>query len=152
MSSPTAYRIVAAMVLITGMSIIGASISIGYASRELTVTENPYADGLRFDEVNKLRESLGWHVIVPQTVMSGGQLKIEVRGKNSEAIENADVDFHLARMGAMETAKYRAEPAGDGVYAARLNRSDSGYWDMDIKVTLNGNQLEFKNIIKIIKE
>ncbi len=144
------YKVLILIVLITGLSIIGASIYIGIDKRDAEVEENAYDTGIKFDETLKRQAELGWRIEIPHTFKSGdNQIMVGVFDKNGSSIKDAFVELQFNRLGSADIKKYRCNGNGNGQYTAVVKLDNSGYWDVRANVAHLKDSMRFDDKVYV---
>jgi nitrogen fixation protein FixH len=144
------YKALITGILIGGLCITGASIYVGIGKRDVEVEENAYDAGLRYDEMIKKKEALGWKIEVPKTLKVGDQrLDVGLFDSNGRGIPDATVELRLYRRGGNSIRKYRCTVRGSGHYSAMIQLDTPGYWDVREEVERAGDSVRFDNTIYV---
>jgi nitrogen fixation protein FixH len=149
------YKLLIQGTLLGGLIIIGASVYIGFAGREAEVTDNAYEAGLHFDEAAKNKARLGWRVELPRTVHIGADekapLTVAIKDRGDKPVDDAVVRITLNRMGSLEERSYRCSGGPGGMYTARPDFSETGYWEARIQVARSREALSFEDQINVVR-
>jgi|Deesub1362A_J573_1020465.scaffolds.fasta_scaffold00854_12 nitrogen fixation protein FixH len=122
-------------VIVTGLLIVAISIIVGIKSFDGTVAEDPYEEGLRWDEINRKAEALGLVIELKNRVIRTGEndLIISIKEGDGRPLSSPSVRIHITRP---STDRYdmdvNARRIGDGLYMARVNLPLYGYWQVII--------------------
>jgi len=139
------YKALIIGVLLGGFVIVGVSIYIGIAKRDVEVEDNAYEAGLKYDAVNKRETELGWRVELPRNVKSGsGVLAVKVVDAKGAAVTGAAVNLRLHRMGDSRVQSYRCA-ASEGRYTVAVNLDSPGYWEAMVRVDRQDDSQHFNN-------
>ena len=131
------------------LAIIAGSLWAGIATREVTVVEHPYEDGLKYDQTQKRYADLGWKVVAPSSLDKSGRLEVKIYGKDGAPLDAGSVEFALNRLGSSEIKKYRAPRDGGGSYGARVDCPLPGYWELKVQVTRGADTLSYDSRLHI---
>jgi nitrogen fixation protein FixH len=149
------YRYLIIGVLIVGLVIIGSSVYIGYAVRDVEVVDNAYEAGLKFDEIAKKRSELGWNVELPRTIRvqkaTSSVVTVSVTDRVGAALRGATVDLELNRMGSREVRTYRCNVGKEGRYSAPVVFNKTGYWEARVHIARSGDSLVFDEQIDVVR-
>lgn len=137
-------------ILLGGMGIIGASIAVGVAKRDVEVVDNAYETGLKYDQTRKRGEQLGWKVELPRTVPRGDAgLQLTVRDRSGSALPGAQVTIRTFRLGDRKVQTCDCVNRGDGRYAAPVRFDAAGSWATEVRVAMNDDVQIFENTISV---
>ena len=149
------YRLLIAGLLIGGLVIIGASVYIGYAVRDREVVDNAYEAGLKFDEVAKKKEELGWKVELPRVLHVGAGesavVMVVITDRAGAGLANATVDIDLNRMGNRQVRTFHCTADKAGRYSVPVHFEAPGYWDVRVHVARLQDSLVFDDQINIVR-
>ncbi|TAN45813.1 MAG: hypothetical protein EPN22_01310 [Nitrospirae bacterium] len=144
------YKILIALVLAGGIAIITAAVFIGIEKRDMVVADDPYQEGLNFDQTLKKYKELGWSVAVPAVVKLGeSKLTLMVSDKDGGPLEGAEITFTANPMGTPDVRNCRCSAAGAGRYEAAVPFDRKGYWDITVKVSFGKETLKFSNKLNV---
>lgn len=139
------YKALIIGVLLGGFVIVGVSIYIGIAKRDVEVEDNAYEAGLKYDAVNKREAELGWRVELPRSIKSGaGVLAVKVVDGNGTPVTGAAVNLQLHRMGDHQVKSYQCA-SSEGRYTAAVNLISPGYWEAMVRVDHQNDSQHFNN-------
>lgn len=146
------YRILIALILFAGFCIIALSIIVGISHRDVVVEDDPYEAGLRFDRTLKKHMELGWKLQIPPSAREGNNsLVATILDKDGRAIDGADVELLVNRMGSPRIDRYKALNIGNGKYQASVVFNDTGYWEVKARVFVASDTISFDNKIYVKK-
>lgn len=144
------YKLLIIAVLLVGMGIIGASIAVGVAHRDLEVVENAYETGLKYDQVRKRSEELGWKVDLPRVLQrNDAGLDMTVRDGSGAALPNARVTLRTFRLGTRNVQTYECVSRGEGRYTAPVRFDAAGSWSAEVRVAVQDDDQLFENTISV---
>jgi len=144
------YNILIIAILLGGMGIIGASIAVGVATRDVEVVDNAYEAGLKFDQVRKRTEELGWKVELPRSLSKGeGGLELTAVDRSGAALSDAQVTLRTFKLGTRAVQTYQCANRGGGRYAATVRFDSAGAWSAQVQVALKGDSVLFENTISV---
>ncbi len=142
------------IVVIIGLAAVAGSIIVGVNSFNGTVTENPYEEGLRWDEMHRRESEPGWTAGIRNVLYrtGGNDMVISVSDNYGNPLEDAAVSVITGRSA---TSKYdrtfNAAAAGDGLFSAEVTFPVYGYWDVTIVVVQNPDTMRFQKKIFVEK-
>ncbi|GER94384.1 hypothetical protein A45J_2145 [hot springs metagenome] len=144
------YKLLIGLIMFVGFSIIGASILIGIEKSEVTVEENPYEAGLKFDEQLKKYIELGWEVEIPRAIKAGeNRLIIGVFDKQGRAVEDASVECVINKCGDSMMKHYKCVHIGKGYYQTILGLDNAICAEVKTNVSRAKDTLSFTNKVYI---
>ena len=141
MKSIIIFSVIAAL-----MAVFGA-VFIGIQSFDGTVTDSPYEDGLKWDEMQNRKAELGWQVNIKDDGLFVGRndVVISLIDKDGNPLSGLSVSLMISRP---STSNYdmQFEPVEveDGTFKAAAEIPLYGYWDMHINVTKGPDSILFK--------
>lgn len=142
------------LVVILGLGPVVGAVVVGTRLYENTVVENPYETGLRWDELRKKRERLGWEVELDRGRYRPGEnrIRFRIRDRGGIPLTQAKVSLRIERR---ETAVYNRDFAIRGS-GSELESSVSfpryGHWVLRFRVEKNGEFLELLKEIYVARE
>lgn len=146
------YKLLIGLIMSVGFGIIGASIIIGIERRDVTVEENPYEAGLKFDERLKKYAELGWRVEFPQSIKAdGNRLMIGVFDKQGRAMEDASVECVINKCGDSMMKHYKCTYMDNGYYQTIVSFDNAGCVEVKANVSRANDTLSYANKVYIEK-
>jgi nitrogen fixation protein FixH len=131
LSSLINYKTLIISILVLGISSVAIVIYTGIEKRDVLVEENPYDAGKEFEFALKRKTELGWEVTFPSSLNRGNsQITVAIRDKQGHAINDAEVELQLNRLGSPQVMDYKLSGKGDGQYTAVVNVGETAYWDV----------------------
>jgi nitrogen fixation protein FixH len=144
------YKLLIGLIMFAGFSIIGASIIVGIDRRDVTVEENPYEAGLKFDERLKKYAELGWRVEFPQSIRADENLlKIGVFDKQGRAVEDASVECMINKCGDSMMKRYKCMHMDNGYYQSIVSLEDAICMEVKANVSRANDTLSYTNKVYI---
>jgi len=144
------YKLLIVAILLGGMGIIAATIAVGVSHRDVEVVENAYEAGLKYDQVRKRAEALGWSVVIPKSAPRGDAgLELVVLDKNGGALSDAQVRLRTYRLGTGKLQSCECVSRGNGRYSAPVRFDDAGIWTADVMVAVNADVQVFEKSISV---
>jgi len=144
------YKLLIIAVLLGGMGIIGASIAVGVAKRDVEVVDNAYETGLKYDQTRKRGEELGWKVELPRSFPRGDAgVELTVRDRTGAALTKARVTLRAFRLGTRDLQIRECVNRGNGTYAALVRFDSAGSWAAEARVAMNDDVQVFNNTISV---
>jgi nitrogen fixation protein FixH len=143
-----------AIVIIIGLTAVAGAIFIGVKSFDGIVTEHPYEKGLLWDETERKRSKLGWRVeILNREFITGdNNVVISVLDKNNMPLTLTNAALHVSRPATATSNKnFDIILIRDGMFSARLNFPQFGYWDIGINISSGGESLLFEKRVFVKK-
>lgn len=139
-------RMVIVIVSIIGLSAVAGAIVIGQLSRDAVVVEQPYETGLKWDEMRREREELGWSLNMKDEPRSMGANTIvfTVLGADGLPLELAasEVTVWASRpAGSAPDVSARLNMLGGPLMAASLALPQVGLWDINVRVSHGGRSM-----------
>ena len=131
------------------LTIIAASVVMGIAKREVTVVDHPYEDGLKYDATQRKYSDMGWRVVVPPSLKKDGKFDVCVYDRSGVPMDVTAVEFAVNRIDSPEVVKYRAVRADHGRYAAPVDFSSKGLWEIKVNLTQGADTLSYDSRINI---
>jgi len=152
---PMNYRLLIFGLLLGGFVIIGASVYIGYVVRDGEVVDNAYEAGLKFDEVAKRRQELGWNVELPRSLHVGKEesavVTVMVTDRTGSGLNDATVDIDLNRMGNRHIRTFHCVADKAGRYSVPVHFDAPGYWEARVHVARLQDALIFDDHINVVR-
>jgi nitrogen fixation protein FixH len=143
-SEAKGMKLVLLLVVIVGLGAVVGAIVIGNQSFEGIVTEDPYEEGLKRDEIRKTHERLGWKVkLADQTFRMGRtDLAFSVVRPDGSSIEGAEVHLKLSRPNTDEyDVRSEVTETSPGMYNAPVDFTLFGNWDLVFDIRKEGDIL-----------
>lgn len=151
MSSPWAYKFLIVVVLLGGMAIIGATLAIGMATRDVQVVENAYEEGLNYDRTRKRADELGWKVEMSRDLQQGAEgLDMTVRDRSGAGVPNARVTLRAFLQGGRELQTCDCLNEGNGRYRAPVRLNTPGSWTALVRVAVKEDIQSFENAVRVL--
>lgn len=146
------YKLLIGLIMSIGFSIIGASIIIGIERRDVTVEENPYEAGLKFDEQLKKYVELGWRVEFPHSIRADeNRLRIGIFDKQGRAVEDATVECIINKCGDSMMKHYKCTYMGKGYYQTIVSLDNAICMEVKANVSRANDTLSYTNKVYIEK-
>jgi len=143
------YKTLIIGVLLGGFIIVGVSIYIGIAKRDVEVEDNAYEAGLKYEAVTKRKTELGWRVELPRSVKSGaGELAVKVLDAKGDSVTGATVQLRIHRLGDPRVRSYQCSNS-EGRYTTAVNLDSPGYWEAMVQVDHQNDTQHFNNTIYV---
>jgi nitrogen fixation protein FixH len=139
-------KFVLLLVAIVGVGAVIGAFVLGKMSFEGTVSEHPYEEGLKRDEVRKEHERLGWQLELTHQEFTVGhaEIGVHIRKADESPLAGADVMLVVSRPNTNEYNKpYNAHQIFPGVYRADVELPLYGYWDIQFTVRKGKDELDF---------
>lgn len=143
-----------AIAVIIGVGAVAGSIVVGVRSFDGTVTEHPYEEGLRWDEIQKNKSDLGWQVNIDESSLAVGENKfmISVIDRHGKPLEGSDLAVTAGRPATAEHDQHAAAVEVDkGVFRTSVDFMLKGHWDIKIDVARGGDAASFNKRIYVKK-
>jgi nitrogen fixation protein FixH len=140
--------------VITAVLAVGGSIYVGVRTFDDTVTENPYEEGLAWDDMHRKKESLGWQVRIENSTLVTGDndMVISVKDKYGKPLADAGISLIMSRPGTSENDKYFYNVKfKDGLYRSSVNFPLYGYWSVRIEISQEGERIPYEKRIYVEK-
>ncbi len=146
------YKLLIGLIIFIGFSIIGASIIVGIDRRDITVEENPYEAGLKFDEQLKKYAELGWRVEFPHSIRAGeNRLRIGIFDKQGRAVEDASVECIINKCGDSMMKHYKCTYMDNGYYQTIVSFDNAICVEVKANVSRANDTLSYTNKVYIEK-
>jgi hypothetical protein len=134
---------------------IGSSVYIGYTHRDGEVADNAYETALKFDEINKRKQELGWKVELPRVLNMGNGDSIMVTAvitdRSGAGLSDASVDIDLNRMGDRQVRTFHCISDKAGRYSVPVHFYAPGYWEARVHVACRQDSLMFDDQINVVR-
>jgi len=137
------------LVNLIGMAAVIGAIVVGKYTFDGTVVDNPYEQGLLWDNEQKARESSGWNIDIqpPSPTVGRNELHIHVRDRTGKSLA-AEVMLTVCRPSSKRyDRQYTALLTEKGSYAVQVDLPLYGYWDLDIGVTAENKTVLFHRTV-----
>lgn len=146
------YKLLISLIMFVGFSIIGASIIVGIERRDITVEENPYEAGLKFDEQLKKYTELGWRVEFPRSIRADeNRLMIGIFDKQGRAVKDASVECIINKCGDSMMKHYKCIYMDNGYYQTIVSLDNAVCMEVKANVSRANATLSYTNKVYIEK-
>jgi nitrogen fixation protein FixH len=132
-------------------AVIGAFV-VGSMVFDGTVVENPYEQGIAWDEVRKRREASGLTVTLAASAYRRGRndIIVEVSTRPGDPAGEDDLLLRVSRPSSADYDKtYSAARQKDGRYGAVVDLPLRGFWVITVLVDRGGAPLEFNREVYV---
>ena len=143
------YKLLISTIAVAVFAIIFASLWTGIATREVTVVDHPYDEGLKYDATQKKYADLGWKVVTPSSLKNTERLNVNVLDKNGAPLADVAVEFAANRITSPDIRKYHAVQTERGRYEAKVDFSSQGLWELKVNVTRGNDTLSYESKLHI---
>ena len=138
--------------MFVGFSIIGMTIIVSIEKRDVTVEENPYEAGLKFDEQLKKYAELGWKVEFPQSIRADeNRLRIGIFDKQGKAVEDASVECIINKCGDSSMKHYKCTYMDNGYYQTIVSLDNATCIEVTANVSRANDTVSYTNKVYIEK-
>ncbi|NOY53244.1 MAG: hypothetical protein GXP58_06435 [Deltaproteobacteria bacterium] len=125
-------KILLVFVTILVLTSVSVSIVVGIRSFDGTVTDSPYADGIRWDADRMAARSLGWRLMVDGSRFDTGKNRALLSVKDRQGVDHSSavIMLHLSRPATSRYDRnlpFERNPAGGGI-VANLDLPLPGHW------------------------
>ncbi|NJD55470.1 MAG: hypothetical protein FIA94_03585 [Nitrospirae bacterium] len=138
------------LVTLIGIAAVVGAVVVGMSTFDGTVVDNPYEKGLAWDREQTERASSGWSVgIMPPSPSAGrNRLYLTVTDRSGKPL-SGKVTLSVSRPSSKSYDREygTASTEKPGVYTASVEFPLYGYWDLDVRVTVQERTITFRKSI-----
>jgi nitrogen fixation protein FixH len=143
-----------AVVTVIGLAAVVGSIIVGLSSFDGTVTDNPYEEGLRWDNTRKSLDELGWRVRLEGDMFYPGdnEMTLSVMDRNNRPVDAEGITVMRSRPSSAEyDAYFMGTELKKGVYRVTVHFPVYGVWDIKVFVPDRGRALMYEERLFVEK-
>ncbi|MDO8282104.1 MAG: FixH family protein [Thermodesulfovibrionia bacterium] len=139
---------------IFAMLAVAGAIFVGIESFDGTVTSNPYEEGLRWDEVRKIKSELGWGFDMHGDKLTAGENNITITlvEKDGSPLDASSVSVMLSRPSTSSyDSRYELVKVKEGTFRLDIEFPLYGYWDIKADVIKSTDKVIFEKRVFVEK-
>lgn len=145
-------RTLLVFIALTAVGAVIGAIVVGSMVFDGTVVEDPYEQGIAWDEVRKRREASGLTVTLAASSYRRGRndVVVEVSTRPGDPVGEDDLSLRVSRPSSADYDRtYGAARQEDGRYGAVVDLPLRGSWEITVLVDRGGAPLEFPREIYV---
>lgn len=145
-------RALLVLVALTAIGAVIGAVAVGIMVFDGTVVEDPYGQGIAWDEVRKRREASGLTVALVASPYRRGpnDIVVEVLTRTGDPVDEDDLALRVSRSSSGDYDRvYPAVRKEDGRYGAVVDLPLRGPWVVTVIVDGGGSPLEFRHKIHV---
>ncbi len=142
------------LITVIGCLAVAGAVIIGMKSFDGTVTDQAYEKGLAWDDIQRIKEELGWHAEMSSQQFTTGsnELFLTLTDKDNDPLLNAEVFLTIGRPSSSEyDSELNVVKTGGGLFRSTVHFPLYGYWDMHIRVVRDGYDIVFTKKVYVEK-